>query len=84
MTASMEELYFKNRNLLDDLNMGYSVKIFTGEFPARYRHTYVDSGAVVHFTFKPQPQPPLVMRHAFDARVCSPFLLQNGTSFLPF
>jgi hypothetical protein len=84
MTASMVKLYFKNRNLLDDLNMGYSVRIFTRELRARSRRTDVDSGAVVHFTFKPQPQPPLVMRHAFGARVCSPFLLQNGTSFLPF
>ena len=51
---------------------------------ARYRRTHVDSGAVVHFIFKTQPQSPLVMRHAFGARVCSLFLLQNGTSFLPF
>lgn len=75
------ELHFKNRNFLADLSM---VTMLRGELRARYRLTHVYSGAVTHFTFKLQPHPPLVLRHAFGARVRSPFILQNGTSFLPF
>lgn len=30
MTASVAELCYKTRNLLDDLNVGYSVTILTG------------------------------------------------------
>jgi hypothetical protein len=84
LKASWVELYFKNRNLLDDLNVGYSVMILTGKLYDRYRRTHIYSGAVIHFIFKLQPHPPLVMRHAFGARVRSPFMLQCGTSFLPF
>ena len=66
LTASLVELYFKNRNLLDDLNMGYSVTILTGELCGRYRRTHVYSGAVIHFTFKLQPPTP--SRHAACVR----------------